>query len=277
MLPTKTTPPTQPPAFSRMVLALALTCDRRPDVPVATKSSRQSNGSDQGRDDQGRDGRQGARSSLGSRVSARRRDAGHREARHASPRGEGRHCLEAALRRAEGRCHGAGRAARRCARSRVFIEPPRLSHLFRARRARSLDRGGAWQARRERPRRCRGDLPPGAEGSRAAIISARVSPLPPTAPCSSRSASASSSIRRRTSPATSARSCASIPTGRSRRTIPSSARRMRVPKSGLTDIAIRKAPPFIPRPASCGRPNSVRGAGTSSTFPRPGPTMAGRW
>ena len=38
-------------------------------------------------------------------------------------------------------------------------------YLFRARRGRSLDRGSAWQARRERPRRCRGDLPPGTEGS----------------------------------------------------------------------------------------------------------------
>ena len=54
----------------------------------------------QARDGQGRDSRQGARSSLGSRFSARRRDAGHREVRQASPRRQRRQRVGAARRRA---------------------------------------------------------------------------------------------------------------------------------------------------------------------------------
>ena len=111
----------------------------------------------------------------------------------------------------------------------------------------------------------------------AAIISARVSPSPPTARCSSPSASASHSPRPRTSATTSARSSASILTGRCPRTIPSSAAKTPARRSGPTVIATPRARPSIPRPASCGRPSSVRSGAMSSIFRKPARITAGRW
>ena len=46
-------------------------------------------------------------------------------------------------------------------------------------------------------------------------------------------------------------------------TIRSSDKRARCPRSGPMAIAIRKAPPFTPRPASFGRPSSARSAATN--------------
>lgn len=99
-----------------------------------------------GRADQGRNRCGRAHSSLGARLSARRSDAGDGTSGAPPHRVERRGDLGAAFRHSGGLCRGPGRIARRGARPRLHVEPPRLCRLFGARRCRCFDRSGAGDA-----------------------------------------------------------------------------------------------------------------------------------
>ena len=181
-------------------------------------------------------------------------------------------------RRARGLRARPRRPARRGARSRFRREQPRLSLLSPSpAKAAGRHRCRARQARRRRPRRCPGHLPAKAQGRRRQPfrLAACLRPRRQAVRHARRALQVRAGARPRRR--ISARSCASIPTARCPTTIPSSARRASCRRSGPTATATRKAPPFTPRPASCGRRNSARSAATSSTFRKPARTTAGRW